>query len=292
MYELISLTEHDHYIDCPAKIGVVRISDSDVVLIDSGSDKDAAKKVLKVLTANNWKLTAIYNTHSHADHIGGNRFLQEKTGCKIYAPGLECAFTNHPELEPMGLYGGLPFSALKHKFLLAQESTALPLTNDCLPEGWQLLNLPGHSFDMAGFVTKDGTAFIADCVSSEETLNKYGIGYLWDAGKSLETLSAVKSIGAKRVVPSHATVTEDISSLADLNIRSIREVINRLLAFCKEPIAFDELLKKVFDSYALTMTAQQYVLIGSTVRSYLSYLCDAGKVTYEFTDNKMYWKAV
>ena len=192
----------------------------------------------------------------------------------------------------MGLYGGLPFSALKHKFLLAQESTALPLTNDCLPEGWQLLNLPGHSFDMAGFVTKDGTAFIADCVSSEETLNKYGIGYLWDAEKSLETLSAVKSIGAKRVVPSHAAVTEDISPLADLNIRAIREVINRLLAFCKEPIAFDELLKKIFDSYALTMTAQQYVLIGSTVRSSLSYLCDAGKVTYEFTDNKMFWKTL
>ena len=39
MYELISLTEHDHYIDCPAKIGVVRISDSDVVLIDSGTTR-------------------------------------------------------------------------------------------------------------------------------------------------------------------------------------------------------------------------------------------------------------
>ena len=78
MYELIQLTEHDYYIDCPAKIGLVRIDEDNVVLIDSGNDKDAGKKVFRILEANGWNLKAIFNTHSHADHIGGNRFLQDK----------------------------------------------------------------------------------------------------------------------------------------------------------------------------------------------------------------------
>ena len=40
------------------------------------------------------------------------------------------------------------------------------------------------------------------------------------------------------------------------------------------------------------MNATQYVLLSSTVKSYLSYLNDLGKITYEFIDNKMYWKQI
>ena len=114
MYELIQVSPNCYYIQSPAKIGLVRISDADVCLIDSGNDKDAGKKVLKLLKANGWNLTAIYNTHSNADHIGGNRYLQEQTGCKIYAPGMECAFTRYPVLEPSLLFGGYPCKDLRH----------------------------------------------------------------------------------------------------------------------------------------------------------------------------------
>ena len=290
MYELIQISENDYYIDCPAKIGLVKISDSEAVLIDSGSDKDAGKKVLRILDENGWKLKAIFNTHSHADHIGGNRLIQERTGCPAYAKGLECAYTNFPQLEPAGLYGGNPFKDLKHKFLMAQESTAQPLTEEVLPEGMNIIELPGHSFDMVGFKTKDGNAYIADCVSSAATLEKYGIGYLWDVQASLETLEFIKSIDVKKFIPAHAPVCENIAELADLNIEAIKTAENRILDFCKEPAAFETLLKKVFDSYGLLMSAQQYVLIGSTLRSYLSALHAQGLVSFEFINNEMLWK--
>ena len=58
MYELIRLSEHDYFIDCPAKIGLVRINDRDVILIDSGSDKDAGKKVIKILDENGMTMSA------------------------------------------------------------------------------------------------------------------------------------------------------------------------------------------------------------------------------------------
>ena len=108
MYELIQVSEHCYYIQSPAKIGVVKLNDTEVCLIDSGNDKDAGKKVLKILNANGWALKVIYNTHSNADHIGGNHYLQAQTGCKIYAPGIERDFTRHPVLEPSYLYGGNP----------------------------------------------------------------------------------------------------------------------------------------------------------------------------------------
>ena len=292
MYELIQLTERDYYIDCPAKIGLIRTGEDEVALIDSGSDKDAGKKVLRILESNGWKLTAIFNTHSHADHIGGNRFLQDRTGCRIYARGLECTYTNSPALEPMGLYGGQPFKDLKHKFLLAQESAAQPLSQAALPEGMELLSMPGHSFDMVGFKTKDGTAYIADAVSSEETLAKYGIGYLWDAEASVQTLETLRGLDAKIFVPAHASVTDNIKALVQMNIDTIRAVQEKLTELCRTPRTFEEILKTVFDDYGLVMTAQQYVLIGSTIRSYLSGLYEKGVLTFSFEDNVMRWKAV
>ena len=75
MYELIKVTDICYYVQCPAKIGIVRLSDSEVFLVDSGNDKDTAKKVLKILDSNGWTLKFIVNTHSHADHTGGNRFF-------------------------------------------------------------------------------------------------------------------------------------------------------------------------------------------------------------------------
>ena len=48
--------------------------------------------------------------------------------------------------------------------------------------------------------------------------------------------------------------------------------------------------KKVFDEYDLTINENQYVLIGSTIKSYLSYLQDEDKIEYEFSSNKMFWK--
>ena len=124
MYELIQVSDTCYYIQSPARIGLIRLSDHDVCLIDSGNDKDAGKKLSKILDTHGWTLRAIYNTHSHADHIGGNQYLQKQTGCRIYAPGIERDFTEHPILEPALLYGACPPEELRHKFLMAAGSEA------------------------------------------------------------------------------------------------------------------------------------------------------------------------
>lgn len=290
MYELIQVSENSYYIDCPSKIGLVRIGENEVIAIDSGSDKDAGKKVLRTIQANGWQLKSIFNTHSHADHIGGNKYLQDQTKCRIFAPGIECDFTNHPILEPTFLYGGYPMKELRHKFLMAQESQAERLTENALPDGIKLLSLPGHSYDMVGFRTVDDVVYLADCLSAKETLDKYGIGYLWDVEAYLNTLEQVKQMKAKCFVPAHAPATDEIAELAQYNMDAVRAAGERIVSFCEEPLCFEDLLQKVFDVYELRMNAQQYVLLGSTVRSYLTWLQNQGVVESFFEDNRMLWR--
>ena len=289
MYELVQITDRSYYIESPAKIGLVRLSGAEVCLIDSGNDKDAGRRLRQLLDKNGWKLTAIYNTHANADHIGGNRYLQAQTGCRVFAPGIDCCFTRHPVLEPAFLYGGYPPKDLRHKFLLAQESDAEPLTPEALPEGFEAIPLPGHFFDMAGYRTPDDVVFLADCLSSRETLEKYRIGFIYDVAAYIRTLEKVREMQARLFVPAHAAATEDIAPLAQYNLDCVREIAERIVGLCAEPLCFEALLQKLFQAYSLSMNFEQYVLVGSTVRSYLAWLKDAGRLSVIFENGTLLW---
>lgn len=292
MYELQQVGEHSYYINCPAKIGIYTPDGKAVYLIDSGNDKKAGSKVRQILDEQGWSLKAIFNTHSHADHIGGNKYLQNQTGCKIYVPGIDCAMTRHTLLEPALLYGGLPCSDLRHKFLMAQESGAEYLTGEALPEGMESIALPGHAFDMVGFRTKDNVVFLADCLSSSETLEKYQISFLYDPAAYLDTLEKVKAMEAKVFVPAHAPASENIVPLAQLNIDKVNEIADKICELCAKPIIFEDILKALFDEYGLTLSFEQYVLVGSTVRSYLSWLKDTGRLSARFEENRLLWERI
>ena len=291
MYELKHVLGNTYYIESPAKIGLVKLNSTEAVLIDSGSDKDAGKKALRHAEALGCTVKAVYTTHSNADHIGGCKLIQSRTGCKIYACGQECAFTRSPVLEPSLLYGGNPPKELRGKFLMAEPSDCEPLTDTSLPEGFEIIPLPGHFLDMVGYRTPDGVVFLADCLSSRETLDKYKIGFIYDVKTYLETLEYVKTLKASCFVPSHAPATEDISELAQYNIDAVNAVADRICELSSAPVTFETLLKRIFDDYSLTMTFEQHALVGSTVRSYLTYLKDSDKMTSYIEDNLIYFKS-
>lgn len=290
MFELTQAGDCSYYVNAPAKIGIYCSGDGQVCLIDSGNDKDAGRKLLRILEQRGWQLTGIVNTHSNADHIGGNHFIQQKTGCKIFAEGIEGHFTESPILEPAFLYGGFPAGALRHKFLMAQPSSVVPFSDPDFPSDLKVIPLPGHFFQMYGFRTPDDTVFLADCLSSAATLEKYHVSFIYDVAAYLDTLDAVARMEGRLFVPSHAEATDDIGPLVDLNRKKVRQIADLICTFCRTPASSEAVLKHVFDSYGLTMNFEQHVLVGSTVRSYLSWLHDSGELEAEFTDNTLRWK--
>ena len=291
----LSLTQagaHTYYFDLPCKVGVYTPDGENVYLIDSGAHKDNAKKLLRALREKGWNLRGILNTHAHADHIGGNRYLQEQTGCAAFCSDGELGLTRHPLLQTTSLYGGFAHKDLRHKFLLAQESNPLPFSDPLFPQEIEVVPLPGHSFDMVGFRTPDDVVFIADSVCSETTLEKYGVTFYHNIAQSLQTFDKLDTLQAKLFVPAHAPAGTDIHALVALNRQKMNEVADFLCKQCKTPQTFDSLLQSVFNAYSLTMNHEQHTLVGSTVRSYLSYLYDTEKINTDFTNNILYYNTI
>lgn len=293
MYELIRAGERTWYIDCPVRVGIYLIDDGGgVCLIDSGGDRDSGKKILKIIETNHWRLKLILNTHSHADHVGGNAFLQERTGCPAYIAGTDAAAANHPILEPALLYGGFPCRELRNKFLLAPASKTGELTQEILPGGLEMLRLDGHSFAMTAFRTSDGVWFLADSLTGVNIIEKYHIQFVYDVETYLASLEKAGKLNGKLFIPSHAEPTADIAPLAAANLRKAREIIGLVTGLCRSAPTCEELLAAVASHYKLKLDFNQYALVGSTLRSYLACLHDRGTIEIDFSGPLPRWKTV
>ncbi|MBQ3376799.1 MAG: MBL fold metallo-hydrolase, partial [Synergistaceae bacterium] len=144
----------------------------------------------------------------------------------------------------------------------------------------------------AGFRTGDGIVYLADCLSSCETLEKYKFVFIFNVSAYLETLERVKAMSAKLFIPAHADASENIAALAQANIDSVNQNADLILRLCERPVSFDLLLQKIFNELKLNMTYEQHALAGSTVKSYLSWLNDSGKLRALINNNILVWERV
>lgn len=288
--ELIKVGDKTYYLKNNTNIGIYKIDEENVYIIDSGNDKSAGKKIIKIIENEGWHIKGLINTHSNADHIGGNKVIEERTNCNIYASDIEMSFIKNPILEPTMLYGGYPFKDLKNKFLYAKPSNVLNI-KDNLPEGLEYFPLKGHFLDMIGLKTSDDIYFLGDALFSEETINKYHLFFIYDVKEYLNTLDYLSNLNGKLYIASHCEATSDISNLIKINKDKILEISNKIYNLCNDK-TFEEILKEIFAEYQLEMNLNQYVLVGSTIRSYLAYLCDENKISYKFEDNKMLWTKI
>ncbi|RIK42153.1 MAG: MBL fold metallo-hydrolase, partial [Chloroflexi bacterium] len=198
-YQLIEwLTERVGYAPGGVNIGVVRTGDDGAILIDSGLNDSAVRKVLRALEQEGRQVRAIVTTHGHADHFGGNAFVVKRSGARVYAPAWDEATLRYPLLQPVNLFAGAdPPASMRTGFLLAAVSPVDEIftagafsINDVQVEA---ISLAGHSPNQMGLLV-DGVFFCADVVLPERVIARYRMPYLFSVREHVHAMSRAAEV--------------------------------------------------------------------------------------------------
>ena len=263
------------------------------LIVDTGLDESHARKLLRAMQHSGLTPAAILNTHSHADHHGGNALILKRfLGVSIYAPPTEAAIIRFPLLEPLYLYGALPPRELRSKFLLAPASPAQPIdagTHTLGGVSVELTAVPGHAVQMFA-VRRGGLLYAADALFGPEALAKHPLTFCVDSAAqkaSAEGLLALAEI--ELTVPGHGDPTSDLRALVQVNLDNLERTTAAVLHACQQGAAStDELLARVCEHLSVQMgNAGAVVLNRSVVAAHLTELLAAGQVALKVEHNRL-----
>jgi glyoxylase-like metal-dependent hydrolase (beta-lactamase superfamily II) len=292
--ELRRINERVFVIEGPANIGVIRLNNSCVALIDSGNSEKYAQKVHELLSDYRFKVTCILNTHAHSDHIGGNSFFYEKTGCRILASVLEAPTIRQPLIQSAVLFSGAPINDLLNRFIMANPSPADVFSENSLRLDdleIQILDLPGHSINQKGFLVEN-TAFIADAVFPEAFFRKQRLPFVYDPLMQLQTLEKLRSIEATTYIGGHFQPSTSIKGMIANSQAHLESSLEFMRTLLKVPQPQDRIVKAFLDNFAMKKTGWEYFLYRATVIGYLSALHRHKEIGYRVLDNLLVWYAL
>ncbi|MDD3269301.1 MAG: MBL fold metallo-hydrolase [Syntrophomonadaceae bacterium] len=277
-----------------ASSGLYVFADGRCLLIDSGANPAQAQGILALMEASGWSVYAIFNTHAHADHCGGNRFIQEKSSCRIYASAIEAAFINHPVLTPYTMFSACPPKLLTGKFFMPQASRVshiiLPGKLQVNRKRFTIFDLAGHSPGHLGIMTPDQVLFAGDSLISREILDANPFLYLADSGQQLESLARLKDARCDQLYLAHGGLMEDIAGVMKANETIFQTMVDNIKAMIAVPRSREAIIQEIAAWHGLQVNRNHYFRLGNSIAAFLSFLCNRGQAKFYMEGNLLLYQ--
>jgi len=296
--DLVQLTDNAYHLRAGSNAGLL-VSGKRALLVDSGLDRDTARRILKHVAALQVKLAVIVITHAHADHFGGAGELKRRTGAPVLAPAFEAAVIENPLLEPVYLFAGAqPPRELEGKFILAQpcpmDGLLKPGRQEITGFEVEVIPAPGHAHNqmMIG-APQEGVCFAADAFFPPEVLDKYGIPFYVDIDQTLATLAALPALPYRVFAQGHGDAydRDSLEQVLDYNIARVETIRDLAGAALATPADDSQVLQHVADALGLRIEQPAiYYLTRTTIHACLNSLRRAGLAELSLVENRLVWQ--
>ncbi|MDI6600717.1 MAG: MBL fold metallo-hydrolase [Thermoanaerobacteraceae bacterium] len=292
--DIIKINGHSSYIPGNTNVGVYTYKNGYCLLVDSGINNTAGRRISEVLEGSGLKPKYMVNTHAHTDHYGGNRVLKELyPGLSFFVSPMESVFMKVNELESYSLYGANPYRKMKDEMFYAKEFNVdwelLPGEVEIDDKRFNVLPLRGHTIGQIGIVTDDKVAYIGDALFDEKRLDIY-VPFLYDVEAELKTLELLENIEADFFVLGHADrVFEDIKPLVRLNRENLDEYIGIIIELLDQPKTMEGLASEVFILKDINIDLMRYYTCMAGIKAFVSYLLDKEEIACDVQDGKLYF---
>lgn len=309
--KIVELLSGVYVIPGATNVGVITESldnITNVYLVDSGCTELDGEYILEILqdffalSETKYKVKAIINTHSHADHIGANKSIQAQTDCQIWLPSKESTTTINPLFQTSMMWGAYPPHELRTVFFNAGEMTVDVLMdhgfNISLEDGGTIcaLDLPGHSFQSMGIMyeNKDHkqVLFSGDALFTRNQLAKHWLPFMVNPDLFLESLEMLVDYkDLEWIIPSHGDfIKRNLKETIELNKLAVLSNKKMLVSILKQgPKTTEQIVQEVAKLEEIKLTVSHYGLVSSTIKSYLSVMHDVGDIKLSIEDNVLLW---
>lgn len=266
-----------------ALLPVYKLTDRDVVLIDTGYAKLDRAGLTSLIDANGWRLRAILCSHAHFDHTGNVRYLQQRYGAPAAISLIEAGISVNPDSYRAN-YVALTYGKSREFFLeeCFVADTIIGPEDDFLDfcgVRFGILQLPGHSAGHIGVVTPDNVAYVGDCLIDQQQIDSAKLPTSMFIARDLQSKEFLRRTQYDAYILAHKSVVTDIAPLVDSNIAFIHRKAEELLNDLTDGMTFAQWISTFCQRENIrTKNELKFSIIERNFSNFVDWLTDEGRI--------------
>lgn len=260
-----------------------KINDEEIIMLDTGWKKGEREGIEEVLESNNFKVTAILNSHAHIDHIGNNSYFKDKYNSIIAMSAYEALICSS-EIN-LKLY----FASETLRFVKEHYGHMVCKTDIIIKENqheillcgvnFKIIPTPGHSPAHISIITPDDVAYIGDSLISYEVMEGAKMPYAYILSEDMKSKAKLYDLNCSKYVVAHKGIYNNITKLIDDNIDFYESRAMRIYEVIDRPMTMEDIMKVSIKNFNIHVNnIYKYYFMERMLKSYVEYLYEIEKL--------------